>query len=296
MIINSQSCNTNFHFAMIKPSHYDDDGYVIQWIRSAIPCNSLAVINGIAMDCVARRVLGGNVDIKLSAYDETNTRIKTASLIKRIEKSGGFGLVALVGVQTNQFPRALDLARQFRTAGIQVAIGGFHVSACLSMLPELPADLQEALDLGITLFAGELEGRLDTLLQAAYRKELKPLYNYMNDLPGLTGTVTPFLPKKLLKWTANSCTTFDAGRGCPFLCSFCTIINVQGRQSRFRSAEDVEQIVQANLAQGVSNFFITDDNFARNLNWEAILDQLDQAAQAKWLADEPHYPGRYYVP
>lgn len=283
MIIKAQSCNTNFHFAMIKPSHYDDDGYVIQWIRSAIPSNSLAVINGIALDCVARRVLGENVDIKLSAYDETNTRIKTASISKRIEKSGGFGLVALVGVQTNQFPRALDLARQFRAAGIQVAIGGFHVSACLSMLPELPADLQEALDLGITLFAGELEGRLDTLLQAAYRRELKPLYNYMNDLPRLTGAVTPFLPKKLLKWTANSRTTFDAGRGCPFLCSFCTIINVQGRQSRFRSADDVEQIVHANLAQGVSNFFITDDNFARNLNWEAILDRLIKLRQQNGL-------------
>lgn len=273
-MIKQQVRNTRFHFEMIKPSHYDGDGYVIQWIRSAIPSNSLAVINGIALDCVARRVLGDDVDIQLSAYDETNTRIKPSIISKRIQKSGGYGLVALVGVQTNQFPRAMDLARQFRASGIQVAIGGFHVSACLSMLPELPADLQEALDLGITLFAGELEGRLDTVLQAAYRRELKPLYNYMNDLPGLMGTVTPFLPAKLLKWTANSRTTFDAGRGCPFLCSFCTIINVQGRQSRFRSVDDIEQIVHANLAQGVSNFFITDDNFARNLNWEAILDRL----------------------
>ena len=31
-----------FHFVMIKPSHYDDDGYPIQWFRSAIPSNSLA--------------------------------------------------------------------------------------------------------------------------------------------------------------------------------------------------------------------------------------------------------------
>ena len=105
MIIKPKSGKINFHFAMIKPSHYDDDGYVIQWIRSAIPSNSLAVINGIALDCVARRVLGENVDIKLSAYDETNTRIKTASISKRIEKFGGCGLVALVGVQTNQFLR-----------------------------------------------------------------------------------------------------------------------------------------------------------------------------------------------
>ena len=26
-----------FSLVLIKPSHYDDDGYVIQWLRSAIP-------------------------------------------------------------------------------------------------------------------------------------------------------------------------------------------------------------------------------------------------------------------
>jgi radical SAM superfamily enzyme YgiQ (UPF0313 family) len=67
---------------------------------------------------------------------------------------------------------------------------------------------------------------------------------------------------------------FDAGRGCPFQCSFCTIINVQGRKSRWRDADDVERLVRANLAQGVFRFFITDDNFARNRNWEAIFDRL----------------------
>jgi hypothetical protein len=30
-----------FSLMLIKPSHYDDDGYVIQWFRSAIPSNSL---------------------------------------------------------------------------------------------------------------------------------------------------------------------------------------------------------------------------------------------------------------
>jgi hypothetical protein len=68
--------------------------------------------------------------------------------------------------------------------------------------------------------------------------------------------------------------SFDAGRGCPYQCSFCTIINVQGRKSRFRSADDVERLVRLNWAQGVHKFFITDDNFARNREWEAIFDRL----------------------
>jgi hypothetical protein len=61
---------------------------------------------------------------------------------------------------------------------------------------------------------------------------------------------------------------------CPFQCSFCTIINVQGRKSRYRSADEVEALVRDNARQGVTRFFVTDDNFARNKNWEAILDRL----------------------
>jgi hypothetical protein len=68
--------------------------------------------------------------------------------------------------------------------------------------------------------------------------------------------------------------SFDAGRGCPFQCSFCTIINVHGRKSRFRTADDVERIIRLHYARGLKKFFITDDNFARNKNWEAIFDRI----------------------
>ena len=53
-----------------------------------------------------------------------------------------------------------------------------------------------------------------------------------------------------------------AGR--PYQCSFCTIINVQGRKSRHRTADDLKHAVRENYAQGIKRFFITDDNLARN--------------------------------
>ena len=43
-----------FHFVMIKPTHYDDDGYPIQWLRSAIPSNTLACLNALAEDAARR--------------------------------------------------------------------------------------------------------------------------------------------------------------------------------------------------------------------------------------------------
>jgi radical SAM superfamily enzyme YgiQ (UPF0313 family) len=263
-----------FHLFLIKPSHYDDDGYVIQWARSSIPANTLAALYGLARDCARREVLGAEVEIAITVWDETNTRIRPAHIIRQIRRAGGRGLVGLVGVQTNQFPRALDIARPLRAAGISVCIGGFHVSGCISMLPSLPPELREAMKLGIALFAGEVEGRLDDLLSAAYHSKLEPLYNFMHDLPRLDGAAVPFLPIDVVRRTSGLRTSFDAGRGCPFLCSFCTIINVQGRRSRTRNADDIESIVRANLAQGVRNFFITDDNLARNENWEEIFDRL----------------------
>ena len=261
-----------FSVVLIKPSHYDDDGYLIQWFRSAIPSNTLAVMNGLALECKERRVLGDDVEIEVSAFDETNTRVHPERIARSL--GGGRGMVALVGVQSNQYPRAMDLARKFRAAGVTVAMGGFHVSGVLSMLPGITPELQEAIDLGVSLFAGEAEGRFDAVLRDAYQGKLQPVYNYMEDLPSIAGATMPILPATRIKRTAGRLTSFDAGRGCPFLCSFCTIINVQGRKSRRRSADDVEQIIRTNLAQGINRFFITDDNFARNTDWEKIFDRL----------------------
>lgn len=263
-----------FLLFLIKPSHYDDDGYVIQWSRSAIPSNTLAALYGLAIDCQHRKVLGENVELEITALDETNTRVRPDRIARAIRQAGGLGMVGLVGVQSNQFPHALDIARKLRSAGIQVCIGGFHVSGCLAMLPEMPDDLKQALDLGIALFAGEAEGRLDVVLRDALAGRLQPLYNYMDDLPGLEGMPPPMLPALRIERTGGRLTSFDAGRGCPFQCSFCTIINVQGRKSRFRSPDDIESIIRSNLAQGIDHFFITDDNLARNKNWEAIFDRL----------------------
>ncbi|HEX9647959.1 MAG TPA: radical SAM protein [Alphaproteobacteria bacterium] len=278
-----------FLIVLIKPSHYDDDGYVIQWLRSAIPSNTLAALNGLVVDCIERKVLGEDVEVTVAAFDETNTRIRPQAIIRRFQDSGGAGLVALVGVQSNQFPRAVDIARPLCAAGIPVCIGGFHVSGCLAMLPELPADIQAAMALGISMFAGEAEGRLDEVLLDAQAGSLKPLYNYMDDLPSIAGTPPPILPATRVMRVAGGITSFDAGRGCPFQCSFCTIINVQGRKSRRRSPDDVERIIRDNAAQGIHSFFITDDNFARNKDWESIFDRLIQ------LRHEAKLPIRFII-
>jgi radical SAM superfamily enzyme YgiQ (UPF0313 family) len=275
MSVGAPGIARRFQLVLIKPSHYDDDGYVIQWLRSIVPSNSLASLYALAQDAAERRVLGPDVAIDIVAMDETNTRVKPDEIVRLIRRHGGFGMVGMVGVQSNQFPRALDIARPLRAAGIPVVIGGFHVSGCLAMLPEMQADLKAALDMGCALFAGEAEdGRLDEVLRDAASGTLEPIYRYLDDLPALESAPTPYLPARTVARTLNHHASFDAGRGCPFQCSFCTIINVQGRKSRRRSPDDVERLIRRHYAEGVRHFFITDDNFARNKDWEAIFDRI----------------------
>src|SRR5205085_436140 len=125
-----------------------------------------------------------------------------------------------------------------------------------------------------TLFAGEAEEHFESFLKDVHGGTAKPVYDYMHDLPNLQHQTIPYLPRELVRRYDGVLSSFDAGRGCPFQCSFCTIINVQGRKSRYRDADDIERIIRRNADQGITRFFVTDDNFARNRNWEPIFDRM----------------------
>jgi pyruvate-formate lyase-activating enzyme len=263
-----------FQIYLIKPTRYDDDGYPLQWWRSVIPSNSLACLAGIVEDARARGVLA-DVEIDVHAIDEIHSEVSSRRIIADIARQGGRGFIGLVGVQSNQYPRALHLAREFRAGGLPVCIGGFHVSGCLAMLKQLTPELQEALDIGVSFFAGEAEdGRIDEVLTDAHSGTLKPIYNHLKATPNLAGAPIPLMPASQVRKNINRYGSLDLGRGCPFECSFCTIINVQGRKSRFRTEDDLEAIIRANAAIGVNRFMLTDDNFARNKHWEPLLDRL----------------------
>lgn len=273
-----------FHLILIKPTRYDDDGYPVQWWRSPLPANTLACLHGIADDCRQRGVLGDNVDIRIRTIDECNQLVEPAKLIAEIKASGGRGLIGFVGVQSNQFPRAVDLAKPFCDAGIGVIIGGFHVSGCVSMLDDLPPEIVAAQDMGISIFAGEAEQqRFDQVLKDAYAGSLPKMYDFTKDMPDLRDQPLPILPLEQIQRYLVAYSSFDLGRGCPYQCSFCCIINVQGRVSRFRSVDDLEKIIRTNHAMGIDWFFVTDDNFARNKNWEAFFDRMIELRESEGI-------------
>ena len=47
-----------FRIVLIKPSKYDDDGYVIRFWKGVLPSNTLNVLHGLTEDVKQRRVFG----------------------------------------------------------------------------------------------------------------------------------------------------------------------------------------------------------------------------------------------
>ncbi len=264
------------HLYLIKPTQYDDDGYVVRHWRGVLPSNTLACLAGLTDEVIAQKRLGQDVEVKVHLFDETVDKIPVKRICRSQRGAHSKTIVCLVGVQTNQFPRAVDLARTFRRAGLTVMVGGFHVSGYLSLLSEIPPDIQQLLDEGVTVVKGEVEETWGDLLCDAVHGRLKPMYDFLGDKPDLYEKPIPAIRQEYLrKFVASNFGTLDCGRGCPFECTFCTIINVQGRKMRFRSAECIAAAIRQNYRDhGITFYFFTDDNFARNKNWEAIFDAL----------------------
>jgi radical SAM superfamily enzyme YgiQ (UPF0313 family) len=259
-----------FRIVLIKPSKYDDDGYVIR--------NTLNVLYGLTEEVKSSRVFG-DLRIEIVTFDETAEKLPVRKIIRWSRHPSTKLVVGLVGVQTNQFPRAFDLARQFRAAGIDVIMGGFHVSGTINMLGEREPEIEELVKESISVVSGEVEENWVEILADALHGRLKPIYSFAQDLQNLVdigkAPLPRISPKTMRHFAKSSFGTADTSRGCPFACSFCTIINVQGRTMRERSPESLAKMLRRNyLDHGVSFYFFTDDNFARKKLWRETFEEI----------------------
>ena len=152
-----------FHIVLIKPSKYDDEGYVIRFWKGVLPSNTLNVLHGLTEDIKTRRVFG-TLPIEVTTFDETAEKVPTQKLSAGAKSRARSLLVCLVGVQTNQFPRAMDMARTFSAENITVIMGGFHTSGTINMLGDQEPDIQELFREGICIVSGEVEGKWEGIL------------------------------------------------------------------------------------------------------------------------------------
>lgn len=261
---------------LIRPATYDEDGYLVQHFRGAIPSNTLCTLYSLTESAAKEPRFAGRVRIRAHAYDETVQRVVPEKIARRLKRRSRRVLVGIVGVQTNQFPRTVDLATRFVAAGCKVMVGGFHVSGSIAMSETMPPECQALLDAGVTLVKGEVDACWGDILEDVIEDRIQPFYD-ITERPDLENAPLGELPPGYnQRFVSKHYATMTTSRGCPYGCTFCTVINVQGRKMRVASTEAILDRVRRNWrgGKGITWWLFTDDNLARNRNWEAIFDGL----------------------
>jgi len=268
----------------IKPSRYDDEGYV-QFFRYGVqPNNTLTVLKALNEGFNRRYSAERNVYLETVIWDEICDGIVSPESVRAIkEKAAEDGvelLVGLAGVQSNQYPRGRDLGLQFVAQGVKTMMGGFHVSG----YPESRAFLNGC---GITTVVGEAENLWGEIIEDFLRGELKLAYAVTEGIRAKTGQDDIIVPvitdaqlpvvddRYLTRFFNPTMTTLDTSRGCPFTCSYCSVKNVMGRTMRSREPDAVVSWVRdACRNHGITSLFLVDDDFFRSPRWEEILTGL----------------------
>ncbi|MFZ0888283.1 MAG: radical SAM protein, partial [Candidatus Binataceae bacterium] len=268
----------------IKPSRYDEEGYV-QFFRWGVqPNNTLTVLAALNDSFNKRCSAERNVYLETVIWDEICDGVISPETIKAIkEKAREDGvelLIGLAGVQSNQYPRGRDLAMQFVTQGMATMMGGFHVSG-------YPDSVEFLNNCGVTTVVGEAENLWAGIVEDFLRGKLKLNYSVTEGIRAKTGRddiVVPMITEAqlplvddryLTRFFDSKQTTLDTSRGCPFTCSYCSVKNVMGRTMRSREPNAVVTWVRdAARYHGIESLFLVDDDFFRSPRWEEILTGL----------------------
>ena len=268
----------------IKPSRYDDEGYVSVFRYGVQPNNTLTVLAALNDAYNRRYSAERNVYLQTIIWDEVCDGVISPETIKAIkEKAREDGvelLIGLAGVQSNQYPRGRDLALQFIAQGLTTMMGGFHVSG-------YPESVKFLNSCGISTVVGEAETLWYDIVEDYLKGELKPNYSVTEGIRAKTGRDDIMVPiitdaqlplvddRYLTRFSNESMTTIDTSRGCPFTCSYCSVKNVMGRTMRSREPEAVVTWVRdACRNHGIKSLFLVDDDFFRSPRWEEILTGL----------------------
>jgi len=265
----------------IKPSKYDDAGWVQWFWKGVLPNNTLTVLAALN-DTYNELHREQGIYLETVLWDEQVDGPILPDTIRAIQEKaledGVEVIIGLAGVQTNQYPRGRDLALRFRRAGFPVLVGGFHVSG----YPETRTFLE---DCGITTVVGEAETIWCELLDDYIAGRLRRTYSVTDGIRAKTGSGEITVPvitdaqlpaisdPYLHRFASSTMTTVDTSRGCPFTCSYCSVKNVMGRTMRARDPEAVVRWIRdAGDRHGIRSLFIVDDDFFRSPTWEPILE------------------------
>jgi radical SAM superfamily enzyme YgiQ (UPF0313 family) len=179
--------------------------------------------------------------------------------------------VAITG-KVSQRARMIELAREFRSRGRTVLIGGSFASLT-------PDDMRPHADILVT---GELEEIAPRLFADLASGAWRDRYDGGNaDI-----RLSPLPRWDLYPVDRAFYGALQTTRGCPFNCEFCDVIQYQGRKQRHKDIDQVLAELDELHRQGFRKIFVVDDNFTVHRQWaHTVLD-----AFADWNARRPDDP------
>lgn len=241
---------------ILKPSKYTPDGFVERFRWGFMPNSTVPYLRSMTPAAV------NGAPTEVHAVDEyVHTDLGYLSLLRR--PRGGRTLVALVGVQSHQFHRALDLAAYATARGCLAVIGGPHAMTC---------DTSGLHGRGVSFALAEAELVWPEILRDAAEGELRPVYGrdqrWQQELEA--PVLVPPSRRDLARYINPMLGLYPA-RGCPFLCNFCSVTKIAGRRVRSQSVATTLASLRAARAAGVRLIMFTSDNFNKYPEAEDLL-------------------------
>jgi len=245
---------------IIKPSKYLRDGYVERYRRTIIPNATAPYIHSLTPTHI------DSCKIETVTFDENfETDLHYLDLLR---DRGTSTLLALVGVQSHQFHRALDLAALAREEGGALSvIGGPHAMTC---------DTSDAQGIdGISFALSEAELIWPEILKDAIGGSLKLIYGQDGrwqktlDPPPLMAPSARELKRSLYRLIS----VYPA-RGCPYKCSFCSVIKIAGRAIRSQPVETTLESLRRAKDAGARMVMFTSDNFNKYPDAPELLEAM----------------------
>jgi radical SAM superfamily enzyme YgiQ (UPF0313 family) len=163
-----------------------------------------------------------------------------------------------IGTMGHSVFRAFDLAREFRKRGKKVFIGGYMAS----LIPEMSLEHVDS------VIVGDAEYSYPRLLKDFENGGIEKIYKH--PLDSLKGLPVPkyeiFRDKKI-----GFMLPVQAGRGCSYRCTFCSISCLYRGKYLSRPADEVIRDITRIKELGYRHFYMIDDNIVSD---PAFLEEL----------------------
>lgn len=174
-----------------------------------------------------------------------------------------------IGTMGHAMFRGMEIADEFRSRGKMVVMGGYMASIAY----------KEAIKHSDSVVIGDAEISFPILLKDFESGKLEKIYNHpvsnLNKLP-----VPEY--KLLLKKPIGNMLPVQAGRGCSYQCSFCSIACLYKGKYLTRPIDEVIRDIEVVKSLGFKRFYLIDDNIISNPKYlEQLCDKIANL-KMKW--------------